>query len=359
MLVAFGTDGAHSLGSAPVVPVVGDVDADGAQDLVVGQGSDGIRVISDRLAVYRVRSGRAPELLEEIAAFPRASSGSGNLAVADVDPAVAGEEILVGEDGSYRRASVINVFGGLADGRLRLLHSLRAVASQLAEHRSLTFVTGELAPELGGREIAVAQPNGYVSVHTLSTEGGLRLHRFHPFADQLEIGTTTLAIGDVLPHRPGNEIVAAVAGRRDTGLVRILDGLTGSPLAEITPFTAGTLRTSVSLWVADVIDTLPGAELLIGQGTDGGAVGVYNLANGSRPLFNLPDTPYRATSLSRFLAIGDLIPNLGGLELAIAQPDATVPVRVYHLTAQGAKHVSTVSASGMGTISAITASALP
>jgi hypothetical protein len=275
--------------------------------------------------------------------------------VADVDPTVAGEEILVGEDGSHRRASVINVIG-LIDGYLRHLRSLRVVATHLAEHRPLAFVTGELAPELAGREIAVAQPNGYVSVHTLSAGDSGRVQRFDPFADQLE-DTTTLAIGDVLPQRSGNEIIAGVAGRRDAGLVRVLDWMTGSTLLEIIPFTAGTLRTSVSLWVADVVDTLPGAELIVGQGSDGGRIVVYNLAASTRPLFDLPNPLQRASALSRFLAIGDLIPNLGGLEVAVAQPDTTVPVQVYHLTAQGAQQVATVNPHGMGTISAITAPA--
>lgn len=360
MLVAFASDGAHSTQSAPVVPVTGDLDGDGSTDLVVGQGSDSERVISDRIAVYRVHNGSAPELLDEIGAFASGSSGSGNLTTADVDPAVAGDEILVGEDGSARGASLINVFGGMVDGRLRLLHSLRVVASRIAEHAPLHFVTGELDPRSGGREIVVAQPNGYVSVHTLNSEGGVRLQRFHPFADQVEIATSSVAIGDVLPGVPGNELITAIPGRRDNGLVRVFDAMTGAQLAEISAFAAGTVRTSVSLWAADVIDSLPGAELIVGQGPDGGEIVVYSLASGSaRRLFSMPDVLQRSTARAGFLAIGDLVPNMAGAEVAIAQPDAAVPIGVYHLTAQGARQLLSVTALPMGTIGAIAAPSYP
>jgi hypothetical protein len=142
--------------------------------------------------------------------------------------------------------------------------------------------------------------------------------------------------------------------------VRVFDAMTATQLAEMSVFSAGTVRTSVSLWVADVIDTLPGAELIVGQGPDGGEIVVYSLASGSpRRLFTLPGGLERTTATSRFLAIGDLIPNMAGLELAIAQSDATVPIGIYHLTAQGAKQVLSVSAASMDTVCAIAAPALP
>lgn len=361
MLVAFATDGAHSEQAGPIVPVSGDVDGDGAAELVVGQSSDGTRIISDQVAVYRVVSGRSPELLDEIGAFDRGSSGSGNLTVADVDPSVPGSEILVGEDGSSRRASAINVLGGLADGPLRLLHSLRAISTHMAEHRPVTFVTGELDPDSGGDEIVVAQPNGYVSVHTLTAAGPSRLQRFDPFADQAEpTAPTSLALGDVLPGNPGNELVTAVSGKRGTGLVRVFDPLNGVQLAEISVFTPGSVRMSVSIWVDDVIDTLPGAEIIVGRGTEGGDIVVYSFSSGSaRRLFSFPDALQRATAMPRFLAIGDLIPNMAGPEVAVAQNDAAVPIAVYQLTAQAAKHVMSIPTSTMGTIGAIAAPAHP
>jgi hypothetical protein len=355
-LVAFGADGAHSIRSAPIVPVTGDINGDGAQDLIVGQSAAGERVISDHIAVFKVSNGTAPVLLDEVAAFPDASSGSGNLAVADVDSTVAGDEILVGADGSQRRASTIKVFGGLADGPLRLLHSMKVVASRLSEHRPLQFATGDLAPDVSGREIVVAQPNGYVSVHGLGHAPGTLMRRFNPFDDQVETDMPSIAIGDVLPGISGEELVVAIPGRRDTGLVRIFNAMTATALGEMSVFTSGTVRTAVSLWVADVIDTLPGAEIIVGQGPDGGELAVYSFATGSaRRLFTLPGVMQRTSTAPGFLAIGDLIPNMAGLEVAIAQSDATVPIGVYHLTAQEAKHLLSVSAATMDTIGAIAA----
>lgn len=359
-LVAFAPDGAHSSQTAPIVPITGDIDGDGTQELVVGQGSDGERVISDHVAVYRVRNGHAPELLDEIAAFARGSSGSANLMAADVDASVPGDEILVGEDGSQRRASLINVFGGLAEGRLRLLHSVRVVASRIAEHHPLQFVTGELDAASAGHEIAVAQPNGYVSIHALSAAGDVRLERFQPFPDHPESGATSVAVGDVLPRVPGQELVVGTPGKRDTGLVRVFDAISGAQLAEISVFAAGSVRAAVSLWTADVIETLPGAELLVGQGPDGGEIVVYSFASGSaRRLFQLPGALERRTALQRYLAVGDLIPNLAGVEVAVAQPDATIPIFVYQLTAQGTKQLLSLRDSTMGTIGAITAPTRP
>lgn len=361
MLVAFSTDGARSLQSAPLVPATGDVDGDGSIDLVVGEGTIGNRVISDRLAVYRVTSSNPPELLDEVSAFGNdGSSASGNLVVADVDASVPGNEILVGEDGSARRAAMINVFGGLGDGGLRLLRSLRVVALRIAIHRPLQFIAGELSGESSGREIVVSQPNGYVSIHALTDAGSVRLQRFHPFADQDEVADTSLAIGDVLPNVPGNELIAGVPGKRDSGLVRVFDAMTGTQLAELSVFSPGTVHANVSLWAADVISALAGAELIVGKGADGGDIVVYSLASGTpRRLFSLPDALRRTSALTRFLTVGDLIPNMPGLEVAIAQPDAEVPVDVYHLTATGSDRLMTVKVSGLATVGAIAAPPRP
>ncbi|HEX7409812.1 MAG TPA: hypothetical protein VF515_19450 [Candidatus Binatia bacterium] len=356
-IIASGS-GSGSSQSAPLATASGDIEGNGASDLVVGQSVRYGQGPRDGVEVYRIVSGLEPELLAHLAAFDNTgTSNSGNLAAGDVDPSEPGDEIVVGEDGSCRRAARLRIFGGLASGNLHLLHELRALPSRSATRQPVSFVLGNVFPDADhpGQEIVVGGGKGDVYVYGVSNGRAVRLQRFLAFPDRPHTSAHKIAVGDVLADNPGEEIIVADDGRRQDGLVRVFDGRTGKRLLEFEAFERGQAPAGVELWAADTIAALPGAELIVGQGRAGGRIRVFTLAGGVPKLvLELPDPLHRATSLSRLLAIGHLVPDLDANQIAVAQADSQLPVQVFDVKADGADLLTSVNVSGDGQIGAIT-----
>lgn len=342
--------GSASGESSPVIAAAGDIEGVGASDLVVGQALPCAQGGRDDVEVYRVVPDQPPALLANFAAFDRAgSSNSGNLAVGDVDPSTPGDEIVVGEDGSCRRAVRLRIFGGLATGALHLLQELRAVPARTAARQPLSFVLGDVLPDHPGQEIVVGDRRGWVSVYGFSGGHALRLLRFAAFPEAPHTSSNKIAVGAVLPHNAGDEIIVADDGSRDDGLVRIFDGRTGTMLLEFTAFERGAAPAGVELWAADVDPAFPGAELIAGQGAAGGRIRVFTLAGGIPQLVSeIPDPLHRTTSLGRLLAVGNLLPDLAGNQVVVAQTDSRVPIQVFQVNAGAALLLSSLDVSDMG-----------
>jgi hypothetical protein len=328
----------------------GDVDGDGRADLVLGE--EASNAAADVVEVYRLSSTRTAQRIATVSAFDGAgTSGSGNLLVGDVDPQVPGDEIVVAEDGRGRRATRIRVFGGLADGALQLLWELRGVSPRFARREPMRFALGDVASSTGeaGRKLVIADPRGFVQIFGLGPAGMARLRRVRAFASDAHMSTATLAVGDIVPSMPGDEIVVADAGARGEGRVRVLDGQDGTLITEFSVFAPGTARAGVALWIGDVIDSLPGAELIVGQGATGGEVRVFSVATGvAQPLLDLPNESGRTTALARHVAIGDVVASLPGSEVIIAQEDARAPIEVFHLSEQNVRRCAVIDASTIG-----------
>jgi len=342
-------DPSSGLGDA-LVPAAGDIDGDGLSDLVLGQKAAGRRTKTDAIGVYHVTKGPPAEPIATIPAFDHSGrSASGNLFVGNVIASEPGDEIVVAEDGSGRRASHIRIFGGLAGGTLRPMRTLRVLNSHAAVHEPLRFGLGDVSPDGAhpGLEIVVGDRRGYVHVFSPAPERSARLQRTQVFPDMPRASVSALAVGDLLPRIPGDEVAVAHTEADHEGLIRIVNGGTGTILFEFTPFASPSASAGIELWIGDVVASLAGSELIIGQGGAGGQLRVFSLARGvPRPLFDLPDSPARQTTLARHLAIGDLVANLPGNEVAVAQPGARV-VEVFHLDEHGANRCATVDTSDL------------
>jgi hypothetical protein len=306
--------------------------------------------VRDDVEVYRVVPGQPPELLANFAAFDSTgTSNSGNLAVGDVDPSERGDEIVVGEDGSCRRAVRLRIFGGLANGALHLLHQVLAVSGRAAARQPLSFVLGDVFPNHPGQEIVVGSRRGSVNVYGFSGGQIVRLRRFAAFPDAPHTSSNRIAVGDVLPNNAGDEIIVADDGTRHDGLVRIFDGRTGTMLLEFEAFERGEAPAGVELWAADIDTAFPGAELIAGQGSAGGRIRVFTMTGGLPKLVvEIPDPLHRTTSLGRLLAVGNLLPDLTGNEVVVAQTDSRVPIQVFQVNAGDALLLSSLDVSDLG-----------
>lgn len=301
-------------GVAPAA--AGSVYGGGSTDLVVGDAADG-----DRVKVYRLRPHGRPQLLGEVAAFAGSNiSSSSNLAVGDVVSCEPGDEIVVADDGSRRRASLVRVFGGFADGNPHLVLGFRALSARAAARRPLAYALGDVLPDSdhAGQEIVVGDRWGRIYVFGIRASGtdyttcdveAALLRRFAAFPDLPEATAYRFGVGDLVPDNPGDEIAVGDDGTRQAGLVRVLDGR-GVPLLEFQAFAAGQAPNGVDLWVADVIPTRPGAELILGQGDTDGPLRVFSIAQGvPTHVMDVSDRMQLATSMWPQLAARELSAN--------------------------------------------------
>jgi hypothetical protein len=322
--------------------VIGDMDGDGTSELIVGQATD------DRVEVYRIDPGSSPQYVAQLAAFDNSGvSGSSNIAVGDVDPSEPGNELVVGEDGSRRRAAQLRIFGGFSTGNPRLLLRFQALRPWAASRSPLVFALGDVLGNADsfGQQIVVGDSKGRIYVYGVRQAAAVPLRRFLAFPDPPRCSAHRLAVGDLIPGNTGDEIAVGDDGTRQDGLVRVLDGRSGIPLLEFEAFSPGQAPAGVELWVGDVISSLPGAELIVGQGEAGGILRVFSVAQGVPVhVLDVPDPLHRTTSLHQHLAIGELIPELPGNEIAVAQIDPHVPVQVFHLDENGAGLIDELAA---------------
>ena len=354
--------GGAMAGGAPAA-VVGDPGADGTENLVVGQVAPKGVDPRDQVEIYRLQPDVPVQRLADVAAFDGSGiSNSSNIAIGDVVPSEPGEEIVVAEDGSVRRASRLRIFGGLGSGSPKLLVDFRVLPTQGSTMEPLAFAIGDVFPDAShpGKEIVVGDSKGRIYVYGMGARGFKLLQRFVPFPEPRRTSSHRLAVGDLLPRRPGDEIVIADDGTRGDGLVRVADGRTGRPLLEFVAFDSGQAPAGVEVWVADVIDSLPGAELIVSQGSAGGLVRVFSLASGAPVhVLDLPDPLHRTDSLPEHLTVGGLVPDLPGNQVAVAQSDPSVPVQVFRLAEDGTDLLAEIDASsgarsaGDGTIGTI------
>ena len=154
------------------------------------------------------------------------------------------------------------------------------------------------------------------------------------FPDRPLATAQRLAVGDVIPDNPGDEVVVGDDGTVGDGLVRIFDGRTQRALAEFEAFSPGMAPGGVELWIGDVIADLPGAELIVGQGPAGGSLRIFTVAFGVPTyVLSVPDPLSRTAILHGQLATGNLLPDLDGNEIALAQGDSSIPVQVFNFNA--------------------------
>jgi hypothetical protein len=117
------------------------------------------------------------------------------------------------------------------------------------------------------------------------------------------------------------------------------------PLLEFVSLEEGLAPTGVTVWVADVIGSLPGAEVIVGQGRAGGLLRVFSITDTAvNHVLDVPDPAQRLSSLRQHLAIGALIPDLPGNQVAVAQPDLNFPVQVFSLAEDGASVIAALGA---------------
>jgi hypothetical protein len=333
---------------AALAVALGDVDGDGLNEVIVGHNAGVGQPPSNRVDVYRIGPDRAPELLGAFAAFDGShAASSGNLAVGDVDSSVGGDEIVVAEDGRRRRASQVRVFGDWAEGQPRLLCQFTAVPPRRSARQPLAFALGQVGGDAAppGETIVVGDARGSVYVWSVYAGRPQRLRRFAAFPDSPRRSARHLAVGDVIPQRPGDEIVVADDGSQKDGLVRVFDSRSGTPLIEFAAFEAGQAPGGVEVWAADVIGARPGAEVIVGQGRAGGLLRVFSITEqGVTHVLDLPDPYHRSTSLGQHLAVGALIPDLAGNQVAVAQSDLNFPVQVFALGEEGASVIEDLGA---------------
>lgn len=347
---SFGDSARLAATSAPTVAAIGDVQDDGSCDLVVGQAGAPGQQPPDSLEMYHISPDGPTQLLARLAAFDHSGlSSSSNFVVGDVDPSVPGDEVVVGEDGSRHRASRVRVFGGFATGNARLLFQFRAVPSAGGLHQRLPLALGNVLSDAAypGKSIVSGDTSGRVYVFAVHAGRATLVRRYAAFPDAPRTSARNLAVGDLLSHNPGDEIVVGDDGTRQDGLVRVLDGRTGQILVEFETFDPGEAAAGVELWVADVIPGLPGAELIAAAN---GKLRVFSLAGGTpQHVLDLANPVLNTTNLRGLLAVGQLLPDAPGNEVALATTDPGQPVQVFNLDESGATLMDELTDPNTGT----------
>jgi hypothetical protein len=329
-------DGSAVAGGTTIA-AVGDVQDDGSCNLVVGQAAPAGERPRDALEIYHISPDGSTQLTAQLAAFDGSGiANSSNFVVGDVDPSVPGDEIVVGEDGVRRQAARIRIFGGVTTGAARLLFQFRGLPTSGAMRQPLPLALGNVLSDAShpGKSIVIGDARGHVYVYGVRSGRVSLLRRFAAFPDAPRTSARRLGVGDLLSNNPGDEIVVGDDGTRQDGLVRVLDGRSGQMLLELEAFEPGQAVAGVDLWVADVIPELPGAELIVASS---GKVRVFSLSGGvPRHVFDLIDSSRGTASLRGLLAVGQLVPDAPGNQVAVAATDPHQPVQVFHFDENGA-----------------------
>lgn len=331
----------------------------GSADVAVWRTFDTAQQRHSILEVYRLE----PDLSPQRVAYTELSGSAGptvnpTLLTGDIEASSAGSEIIVsGGDGPGRRTRVC-VFGGMDGDGLHLLTDFYMPRRAMGDKPSAPML-GDVVPDTrhAGSELVIGGRRGRVYVVGLDQGRVTVLDVLRAFPDRPRASAQKLVVGDVIPDNPGDEIVVGDDGTVGDGLVRVFDSRTQRALVEFAAFPPGAAPAGVELWVGDVISNLPGAELIVGEGPSGGRLSVFTLASGVPTLvLDVPDPFDRSTTLRGHLAIGNLLPDFRGNEIAIAQADPRIPVQVFNLDADGNAPVATVQLSaGMDAVTSIAA----
>ena len=314
---------------------LGAVEADGAADLIVWHAALTGQVRRGVVDRYRLSTDLEPEW-QALAPKPTTDSGvpdDASLLVGDVDPSVAGTEVVAAGGGALGRRGKARVFGAGKDGALTLLGDFRALngnAGTAPVHVTLGEVLGDARH--AGLEIISGGARGRVQVQGVRAGKVVVRRSFRAFPDTPQASAHHLAAGNLLPTIAADEIAVGDDGTRGDGLVRVFDGSSRHPLLEFQAFPVGTVPFGIELWVGDVVSTVAGAELIVGQGAAGGTLRVFTLASGvPTALLDLPDPLHRPTSLWGHLAVGDVLPGVLGNEIVVAHSDPSGPLEVLNL----------------------------
>lgn len=340
---------ARESSGAPLA-AIGDFGGDGRQKLVVAQVGGDRGAARDLIEMYGIQPESEPQMALRMRVFPSSSAaGISEMLAADVDPTSPGVELLVVDEPAGRRNSArVKVLGGAQPNVHRPVGQFRVVRSRNGRSAALTLAAGNvLAETTGDRDIVVGDALGWVSVYRVRHGRTQRLRRYDAFPEIRRATAARLAVGNLLPDRPGDEIVVGDDGTRGDGTLRVMDGREGHILLEVAALGSADARDGLRLWVGDVIANLPGDELIVGQGAAGGKLCVYSFADGNpRYLFDVRDDLPRLSTLQEHVAIGNLLPGLSGAELAVAQPDPRLPLQIFHLSESGATLVREINIAG-------------
>jgi len=348
--VSVGVDGQVAVG-------LGDVDGDGASELIVwrteSQGSGEGNVLS----VYRLAPDLDPqEVAQATLPGPPGVPGDAKILVGDVAPDLPGNEIVASGKDLVGGEARLCVLGGMANGQVQLIADFEPLL-RAAGRDPFTVAVGDVLPESGrpGQEIIVGGRAGRVYVFGLDHGQPRLVSAIRAFAESPGSSARRLAVGDLLPDRAGEEIAVGDDGTLGDGMVRIFDASSRTELLEFAAFPAAEVPEGVELWIGDVVPDSPGSELIVGQGSAGGELRVFSLASGvPRHLLDVPGAQQRATSLQDHVALGHFFPGRPGVDLAVGQHDATLPVQMFSLSAESGYLESQVSLSDeTGTINAI------
>jgi hypothetical protein len=306
---------------------------DGATELVVWKTSSTVEQPSSTLEVYRLSSDQPPLQIGHTQIL-----GSGGpemdpiVLTGDIDVSSAGQEVVIVGGDRLGRSARVCVFG--REGGLHLLSDFHMPRRAVGSDPSVPTI-GDVVEDARhpGSELVIGGQRGRVYMVGLNRGRAKLLSVLRALRDRPHASARRLAVGDIIPNNPGDEIVVGDDGTVGDGLVRIFDSRTRRAVAEFQAF-SGLASSGVELWVGDVMSVFPGAELIVGEGSAGGRLSVFTLASGvPTHVLDIPDPLGRSTSLHGHLAIGNLLPEFPGNEIALAQSDSQIPVQVFNLDA--------------------------
>lgn len=329
----------------------------GTADVALWKPGDALAERSGTLELYRLELNHSLRRLAQAELL--GSSGptvNPTVLAGDVDMSSPGTEIIVvGGEASGRTR--VCVFGGMDDGGLHLVGDFympRRAVGGAPSVPGLGDVVGDT--KHAGSEIIVGGQRGRVYAVGLTAGRASVLSVLRAFPDRPLATAQRLAVGDLIPDNLGDEVVVGDDGTVGDGLVRIFDGRTQRALAEFEAFSPGMVPAGVELWIGDVMADLPGAELIVGQGPAGGSIRVFTLAAGAPTyVLSVPDPLSRTALLHGQLAIGNLLPELDGNEIALAQGDSSIPVQVFNFSTDRRHQAATLQLpADMDAVTAIT-----
>ena len=248
----------------------------------------------------------------------------------DVDPAHDGDEIVVAQFDHPSGRLRLHVFAGSSEGRLHRVSRRSLFRSRGSRASAPAIALGDVWPGSPGQEIIAASPQGKIYLLSLNS-GRLRvLNAFRPFADRPRASAARLAVGDFVRQNPGNEIAVGDDGTFGDGIVRIIDPRDGAVLMAFQAFPETEAREGIELWAADAAGTQLGTRLIVGQSSSGGGVRVFDLRDGTPALAaTLPNPLRRSGVLRQNLVVVDLLASHPGKEIVVAPRRAGAPLEIH------------------------------